>query len=794
MSVLPGALAALPAPPVASGAATPVRHPSEPVVGGSRTVSPVRLQSGTPSAPVLGGGSLLQRFAEASSSHTLRPASRLLAPGDVPTGVFPLSRTGSVVHTPRSPPPPSSLSMIHQFTPRQTGPRLLQAHHTSAPRTVSPACSMRSGSSSRGPSFSVRMLGEPLRRATSPGPVLVRRPIAPSPLLTATYQCQPSWPSRASLPVACLASEVRTSNDVAALTNQEAALWQQVRGLVGSLSQAATELARVEDQLQQLRRAAAAAAAGGDAAANGVPVRRAGADVAQQAVVWQSVVECACPQPAPSLAQSYGALPRSLSLPPQANLFLPQPSSFGLDHNAGHAMLQRSDSTRLELCSSSTGTGLHAAPTWAWPAARPDGINSSSSLRAASASREEADGTLVAVAPGGVESAGDQVFRDILSEVEAVYPVSLLMDKVADELLQDPPPALAAGQWTASSLKRHLTALVSDAAAASVGPGRTRRLFGSGFALLDALAGQAAWSAFERAMRHACEGCGVVEALCTRLLAAVRVTLALQRSQTAGKLTNGDGLGDSWWTAERLSTSTKAVHERAAGHPQVPPLRTAAAASIAQLQEMHPPREDFETALEAAAAQLAAERVAPITPRVKVQITEPEASMGARHEETIASTASTLVGDSPRANGDREPRGHEAAHGYASGRTLQPPRSGRGGEATERMSASSRASSPRAGPYPPASSKPLKALSSLPPGNMQLVSALRKARRWPQNQSLSAERTNAASPTARAPAAAAQRAGQAQAKSASSRPNSSLPNRSQSPSKQRAASKARPSK
>lgn len=96
-----------------------------------------------------------------------------------------------------------------------------------------------------------------------------------------------------------------------------------------------------------------------------------------------------------------------------------------------------------------------------------------------------------------------------------------------------PPPALAAGGWAPAALRRQLSSLVTYAAWGaehSAGSGQPLRLRRADHALVDALSSQATWTALERAVRRVCQRSGGGDGLANDLLAAVSVTLTLQRT------------------------------------------------------------------------------------------------------------------------------------------------------------------------------------------------------------------------------------------------------------------------
>lgn len=134
------------------------------------------------------------------------------------------------------------------------------------------------------------------------------------------------------------------------------------------------------------------------------------------------------------------------------------------------------------------------------------------------------------------EAAVDSGHGSIYTALNATYPIALLINQIADELLRNPPPSLRGREWTPSALKRRLSSVIIGATGGLDGTpvgfcGLTRSAGDQ--ALIDALDSQAAWLEFDRAVRRTCEDCNVSDCLTTQLLAAVRVALALQHPHRA---------------------------------------------------------------------------------------------------------------------------------------------------------------------------------------------------------------------------------------------------------------------
>jgi len=136
---------------------------------------------------------------------------------------------------------------------------------------------------------------------------------------------------------------------------------------------------------------------------------------------------------------------------------------------------------------------------------------------------------------GGASSSGStaaSTAATVFVAINAQYPMASLINQIVDQLLNCPPPALAASMWTPAALKRHLSSIIIEAigGGAEDGENRQRSAFFSETdrALIDALDSQGSWTAFDRAVRRSFSDCGVNDQLATQLLAAVRVTLALQ--------------------------------------------------------------------------------------------------------------------------------------------------------------------------------------------------------------------------------------------------------------------------
>jgi len=144
------------------------------------------------------------------------------------------------------------------------------------------------------------------------------------------------------------------------------------------------------------------------------------------------------------------------------------------------------------------------------------------------------------IGSGMGEPEGDEAFvnghptGEITETLSSGYPVEPLIGKIVDELLQRPPPLLAAARWTPSALKRHLSSILCHVMGRTeAGSAEQQRPFfylESDRTLVDALDSQSSWAAFEDAVRNACKGSDASGAIATKLLAAVRCTLALHRA------------------------------------------------------------------------------------------------------------------------------------------------------------------------------------------------------------------------------------------------------------------------
>lgn len=159
------------------------------------------------------------------------------------------------------------------------------------------------------------------------------------------------------------------------------------------------------------------------------------------------------------------------------------------------------------------------------------------------------------------EASGASMIGGTLAALNSVHPMSNLVNQIADELWQNPPPSIAGSKWTPVALKRQLSALITEATTAQSGRPLSPAMGGG--VLAEAFDSEAAWAAFEKAVRRTCRDCGVNEDLTTQLLAAVRVTVALRRKPAASIAEDSSSLGTDDFTGRSSCTPDGSVSAEA---------------------------------------------------------------------------------------------------------------------------------------------------------------------------------------------------------------------------------------
>jgi hypothetical protein len=109
-----------------------------------------------------------------------------------------------------------------------------------------------------------------------------------------------------------------------------------------------------------------------------------------------------------------------------------------------------------------------------------------------------------------------------ISALRKEYPFDVIVNQVADDLFDAPPPALAAGCWALAAFKRHLNSILKSATGGVELPGKGDRAF------IDALSSETTWTAFERAVKRACTNADLDEQAAIDLVTAVRLTITLR--------------------------------------------------------------------------------------------------------------------------------------------------------------------------------------------------------------------------------------------------------------------------